>query len=1740
MYGNNNHVHSHSHPSEPIGERHSGLHQGRAVPTVGDLNISEESLSDIVSSSVEALAVLPDRTNLVDTAILFGAAHLPTRVASYGIRVDAARLDRDLSPSRLSERITRYWTLKYRAPDHRAILLQVGDSPEVRATPVSALLRSAPVVERVAALLKDTSRYIENTTPGELWRNWGKVKGNLVDDIKCLSTARVEDNYVTRASRFLCSRLEADYPSLPELGRALRVRHHSSEPTTVFDAQGNLIEGEPLRRLVFDTRSKRFASSTLRPENDETRFRLQSSACHKSKQLAETACPTSRLRGALPHSSRRSLICLVPKARGGLGLSAYRPIVLSTTVYRIVSAILHGRLRPHLPTIVPECQTYAVPGRCFSWNFGYVSDEVAIATRNKTLLAVISTDLLSAFDQMDRGFLILQLRSIDLPLAFMKCFELLYEGADATVRIEGNYTRPFKLRRELRQGCATSAALFFIFTGPLLRHLEIVLRRGNALTYADDILLLIREDWQFEVAKSIFDDIRQANSLVLASVLRHLHAYLPSDATIAKIQARLTRPVSVGGVGLLDIKSQLQPACFKGVQTARRVGSRNAYSWWVENGLWMAPMTSGAWLPPRRRRLLELWGQASSILSLNYCVVPTPTLLNLPLVGACRFLATPSLRAPSRLTRSTCDDSATLGTFCRRLMAENARSAYQERSLEEAVVLRGTATSFLRISTRTARWMLERPCLAAVPISRYLRRWGPVVDVPSTSLAFSSIRRCSFGGHAADIALQRALHALPHPGHPASSQPVCIACGSSDLSLAHRYWSCSAVRPLIREVFSIIGRPPDLQSWIFAVGLEDHSITISSVAKHAIYDFFVDRDCWGLADNLPPSSAATYIKTLENKLGKSCVGELGKASGQVLVGLERPEMAETIIEDGLMIKGALIKALPYQKKVEKITLSGLPFVIEDAEIIRTLRPYCQVVSIAPVVNSSGGYTWLDLKKTAFVLMNEGKKITDLPKKIIATTKGGSALAYLEYGFRCSKCYRMGHKRINCPRIIRKANTTQPSCIATCRLQPRLRLWLPRHRRPPCNLLKRPKLPRLSPPPGLRKPPPRQTSTSTEEEEVKQAIVSLPHRRLLLEKLNAEESLGLHLFNEKLIKGLGGSKLALYKRLSDIRKHYTILESAEDLYLGYCIFSSGVQVIGQRVLSPGKIVTIRGIKATFFYFQLSHVPDKHLQQLQAIAAATRHYIWILQGLGELLDRDNLVDAAAIFDTAHLPTRISSWGSRVDASRLYRVLSPSRLSNCVTRYWNLYHKNSDHRAVLLQIGEAAKYLETLLDEALGNIEDMQNAEIWRRWGQIEVHLASSIKSLHDLRNKDVDYISRTRKYVETKLEDVSINSDYPCLPDLGRALRLLCRGTSSTTFYDSAGIDDFLRGFTLRVTIEESDPLHRYGIGEEEIVAAVGRLPTGKAAGNRTDSPFDISWNSRKINILGTIVNPGVEISAQDQHLQELLERAIANLVLSTINYRLQAYLPSETTIARLQASILARPISVGGMGLLDVGTQLRLSFLKGVQTALRGGRNVHPWLAESGMWLSPASTPGIWLPPRRRRSLHLFEAAAEILELNHRILQPALLQTLRDPGGRNRGARDDHRLTAPNNPHRLPHAGAPSLAVLFITQLLGRWLPHDSIFISISWSSLRRCAFSGHNADVAVRLALHALPHPAHPASARESCIACGSETCHWSTATGPVGGSGQSSGRASPSFSGPLTYRAESSGMTWRTMLWPS
>ncbi|UYV66394.1 hypothetical protein LAZ67_4001538 [Cordylochernes scorpioides] len=147
------------------------------------------------------------------------------------------------------------------------------------------------------------------------------------------------------------------------------------------------------------------------------------------------------------------------------GLQAFCSISLPTTDYGFLSGVLMGRLRRHLPNLVPDCQTYAVPEPSSSWNIALVYDEAAGASRHDTPLAVISLDLKS----------------------------------HAAIGIGDVHTRAFLPFNEVGQGCRLSAVLFIIGVGPLLRRLERILGHSSAVAYADDIVLFIMDDAHFEL-----------------------------------------------------------------------------------------------------------------------------------------------------------------------------------------------------------------------------------------------------------------------------------------------------------------------------------------------------------------------------------------------------------------------------------------------------------------------------------------------------------------------------------------------------------------------------------------------------------------------------------------------------------------------------------------------------------------------------------------------------------------------------------------------------------------------------------------------------------------------------------------------------------------------------------------------------------------------------------------------------------------------------------------------------------------------------------------------------------------------------------------------------------------------------------------------------------------------------------------------------------------------------------------
>ncbi|UYV63163.1 hypothetical protein LAZ67_2003324 [Cordylochernes scorpioides] len=457
----------------------------------------------------------------------------------------------------------------------------------------------------------------------------------------------------------------------------------------------------------------------------------------------------------------------------------------------------------------------------------------------------------------------------------------------------------------------------------------------------------------------------------VARARRYIRAQLEASSVRAVIRpcqtsrGRFTfaaaRPVAIGGLGLLDVGTQLQLACLKGVQVALR-GDRNGFTWLVTSEAWIRPPPDGTRLQPRRLRLLRLRDR----------LVSTSQLLDLPIIDGCRFLRPPDLLAPARWigaqvrdlgdphiahpTRSALSDAAALAAFCQRVVSENVQESFRETTLAGAVVLRGTATP---------------------------------VD-------WTSFRRCAFSGHEADVVLKLALHALPHPAHPASAGSFCPACGSVDRSLGHRYWSCQSIRLLVREAFNIIGRPPDLQAWIFGSGVEDDALTI----LWRIYRYFVQVGLGGevkttrahiaeartrqasstqeqcvFIEHCPDFAPYQYLRAIDRMVrGAGQIIQLTRMNGHVLVGLADKNLAERLIEKGLQIEGTVLRTFPFRRQSEKITIGNLPFYVEDAVIINALSPFGHVTSIAPKQLKAGEYSYTDGRREAYILLHDGMKL----------------------------------------------------------------------------------------------------------------------------------------------------------------------------------------------------------------------------------------------------------------------------------------------------------------------------------------------------------------------------------------------------------------------------------------------------------------------------------------------------------------------------------------------------------------------------------------------------------------------------------------------------------------------------------------------------------------------------------------------------------------------------------------------
>ncbi|UYV71108.1 hypothetical protein LAZ67_8001756, partial [Cordylochernes scorpioides] len=190
----------------------------------------------------------------------------------------------------------------------------------------------------------------------------------------------------------------------------------------------------------------------------------------------------------------------------------------------------------------------------------------------------------------------------------------------------------------------------------------------------------------------------------------------------------------------------------------------------------------------------------------------------------------------------------------------------------------------------------------------------------------------------------------------------------------------------------------------------------SSAEEHCVY-----------LEHGPELQPFHYLRALDRLLGGTAgVVQVSKVNGHQLLGLANRGLAERLINNGLEVEGTLLRAFPFRKRAERITVGNLPFFVEDSAIIKALGPYGRITSIAPKMMKAGPYTYTDGRREAFIVLHEGVTTDRLPTRLNITIKGEAWPACLSSGIKCSRCHGQGHRRANCPLLAGRTTAPGPA------------------------------------------------------------------------------------------------------------------------------------------------------------------------------------------------------------------------------------------------------------------------------------------------------------------------------------------------------------------------------------------------------------------------------------------------------------------------------------------------------------------------------------------------------------------------------------------------------------------------------------------------------------------------------------------------------------------------------------------
>ena len=224
----------------------------------------------------------------------------------------------------------------------------------------------------------------------------------------------------------------------------------------------------------------------------------------------------------VPEYLNETLISLIPKTQSPESLNNYRPISLCNTIYKVITKIIVGRIRPLLDKLISPIQAAFVPGRRGLNNIIIAQELIHSLDKKKGKggFMTIKVDLAKAYDRIEWSFIHKVLKAFHFPQNLIELIMSCVTTTSISILFNGSKLNSFKPSRGIRQGDPLSPYLFILcmeYLGALIekecvakRWIPIKASRENVaishLFFADDLMLFAKVSKEgCEAIKDVLD-----------------------------------------------------------------------------------------------------------------------------------------------------------------------------------------------------------------------------------------------------------------------------------------------------------------------------------------------------------------------------------------------------------------------------------------------------------------------------------------------------------------------------------------------------------------------------------------------------------------------------------------------------------------------------------------------------------------------------------------------------------------------------------------------------------------------------------------------------------------------------------------------------------------------------------------------------------------------------------------------------------------------------------------------------------------------------------------------------------------------------------------------------------------------------------------------------------------------------------------------------------------------------------